>query len=167
MFFREATFSVVTLMLIGSCLDKNIKLLWSVLSGNTLNYSILELSHYICGNIFEAVLRLKFMTFRKWTSLLIMVGFMTSLFHSLAHARTPDIYAHSVMQLETVDSTDHGSEEIVSSHCDVCHVFASIFVIGQGDLRPVLIEKQKFNGFLSAPLPSDMPRLHRPPCLFV
>ncbi len=103
------------------------------------------------------------MVLRKWTSLLIMVGFLTSLFHSLAHAQTPDIHNHSVMQVETMTSADHDND-LANKHCEVCHVFGSMMVIGFVKTEQSFAKMQRFIDVISTPLPSHLSRLSRPPC---
>jgi len=128
------------------------------------------------------------MTLRKLTSLVMMIGLMVSLFHPLAHARSqqsPDHHGHhsgaihhesghesaSPFHGPTMDqidgfhdtsSQDH-ERSFVASHCEVCHVFAHLYAVGEAEKGHPTMTKRDFAGLVSLPAMAPIHGIDRPP----
>ena len=117
------------------------------------------------------------MTSRKLTSLVIMVGLMVSLFQPLAHAWSSETHGHAgthghtgilVQSMDQIVHIQDGSpqshkDDFATDHCDVCHVFAHMFVMHVTELSRPSLSAIGLPGGVSTPLAADVLLFDRPP----
>ena len=125
------------------------------------------------------------MNFRKLTSLLMMIGLISSLFHPLAHAGSADhngntklVSEHGrvtaalsqpqtliqIVRFEGLPSA-HDENGFATTHCEVCHDFAHIFAISGNEKSLPFTRMPVHSGMVPLPLTAEALRFDRPPRL--